>query len=128
MNTDITTTIIALEKAALEEWNKGNPDIYLSLYASDMTYFDPFFEKRLDSYEQVKTYYEEIRGTVHVDRYEMINPIVNATSEMAVLTFNLISYEGENVYRWNCTEVYKLNENKVWKIIQTHWSFIKPLG
>lgn len=127
MNTDIANTIIALEKAALEEWNKGNPDVYLNLYAPDMTYFDPFFEKRLDGYSQVKAYYEELRGTVHVEKCEMINPLVNATDEMAALTFNLISHEGDNVYKWNCTEVYKLN-NGQWQIIQTHWSFIKPLG
>lgn len=58
----------------------------------------------------------------------MIDPILNSTKEMAVLTFNLISYEENNIYKWNCTEVYKLHKNKDWKIIQTHWSFIKPLG
>lgn len=45
MNTDIATTIISLDKVALEEWNKGNPDNYLKLYAEDITYFDPFSKK-----------------------------------------------------------------------------------
>jgi len=37
----------------------------------------------------------------------------------------LISYTGEIEYKWNCTEVYRL-DNDGWKIIQTHWSFTKP--
>jgi ketosteroid isomerase-like protein len=44
---------------------------------------------------------------------------------MAVLTFNLFSYVGDKASKWNCTEVYRLEKNGHWKIIQTHWSFIK---
>jgi len=56
----------------------------------------------------------------------MFHPKVVATTKMAVLTFNLDSYEGDKVYKWNCTEVYRLEPNGQWKIVQTHWSFIKP--
>jgi hypothetical protein len=45
---------------------------------------------------------------------------------MAVLTFDLISYVGETGYKWNCTEVYRLESDTIWRIIQTHWSFTKP--
>ncbi len=31
----LANKIIAIEKAALEEWNKGNPDGYLNIYAND---------------------------------------------------------------------------------------------
>lgn len=122
----IAATIIALERAALEEWNQGNPSGYLTIYAQDITYFDPFFEKRLDGFEQVQAYYEQIRGTVHVDTYEMVDPVVQATRDMAVLSYNLTSRSGSATYLWNCTEVYRLEHNGQWKIIQTHWSFTKP--
>lgn len=123
---NIATKIIALETAALEKWNNGNPSGYLELYSPDFTYFDPFLEKRLDGFDKIEALYEEMRGKVRVDKYEIIEPVVQATDEMAVLTYNLISYTEETVYKWNCTEVYKLVTNE-WKIIHNHWSLIKPV-
>ncbi len=123
---NIATKIIALETAALEKWNNGNPSGYLELYTPDFTYFDPFLEKRLDGFDKIEALYEEMRGKVRVDKYEIIEPVVQATDEMAVLTYNLISYTEETVYKWNCTEVYKLVTNE-WKIIHNHWSLIKPV-
>jgi ketosteroid isomerase-like protein len=126
-NTDISETIIALEKGALEKWNQGNPSGYLELSADDVTYFDPSIEQRLDGLENLKKYYEPIKGQIHVSKYEMLNPKVNATNDMAVLTFNLNSYMADTVSKWNCTEVYRLEPNGQWKIVHTHWSsFIKP--
>ncbi|MCW5911357.1 MAG: nuclear transport factor 2 family protein [Cyclobacteriaceae bacterium] len=127
-DTGISETIIALEKAALEKWNQGDPGGYLNLSADDVTYFDPYTDHRLDGLEALKIYYEPVKGQIHVSRYEMLNPKVTATNTMAVLTFNLHSYAGDNVSKWNCTEVYRLEPNGQWKIVQTHWSFIKPLS
>jgi ketosteroid isomerase-like protein len=126
-NTDISETIIALEKGALEKWNKGDPSGYLDLSADDVTYFDPSIELRLDGLDNLKKYYEPIKGQVKVSKYEILNPKVAATNDMAVLTFNLHSYQGEKLSEWNCTEVYRLEPNGQWKIVHTHWSFfIKP--
>jgi ketosteroid isomerase-like protein len=126
-NTDISETIIALEKGALEKWNQGDPSGYLDLSADDVTYFDPSIEQRLDGLDKLKKYYGPIKGQIHVSKYEMLNPNVTATNDMAVLTFNLLSYKDENVSKWNCTEVYRLEPNGHWKIVHTHWSFfIKP--
>ena len=126
--TDISQMIIALETKALEMWNHGDPNGYLDLSAEDVTYFDPSIEQRLDGLDNLKKYYEPIKGQVKVSKYKMINPKVIATKEMAVLTFNLHSYIAETVSNWNCTEVYRLSDTGEWKIIQTHWSnLIKPL-
>jgi ketosteroid isomerase-like protein len=118
--------IIEIEKSALERWNNGDPSGYLEISSDDVVYFDPFLEKRLDGIENLTKLYESLRGQIHVDRYELINPKVQTDGNMAVLTFNLYSYEKENIYKWNCTEVYLLEADKNWKIIQTHWSFTKP--
>ena len=126
-NTDISDTIIALEKGALEKWNQGDPSGYLDLSADDVTYFDPSLEQRLDGLDNLKKYYGPIKGQIHVSRYEMLNPKVVATNNMAVLTFNLHSYIDDKVSKWNCTEVYRFEPNEKWKIVHTHWSgFIKP--
>lgn len=124
----IKKQIIEMEIAALEKWNKGNPDGYLDIYSPDFTYFDPFQERRLDGYEKIQELYESLRGKGSVERYEMINPVVQLSQSTAVLTYNLISYSGDDVYKWNCTEVYQLISDNQWKIVHNHWSLIKPLG
>lgn len=122
----LSQKIINTEKAALEKWNNGNPSGFLELCAEDVVYFDPFTEKRLNGLDKLTELYESIRGQINVERYDMIDPKVQSVDNMAVLTYNLISYtETGSGEKWNCTEVYRL-DNKQWKIIQTHWSFTKP--
>lgn len=118
----ITETIIALETAALEAWHNGNPSPYLDLYSKDFTYFDPVQERRLDGWDKIKALYENMRGAVKMEKFEMINPVVQSAGTMAVLTYNLHSYSGETLWKENCTEVYRLEENNKWHIIHSHWS------
>ena len=118
----VADTIIATEKAALEKWNHGDPSGYLDISANDVSYFDPSIEFRLDGLDNLKKYYEPVKGQVRITRYEMLHPKVIATSEMAVLTFDLSSYEGDKEHKWHCSEVYRLEPDKQWKIVQTHWS------
>ena len=126
MNADLSEIIIGIEKSALDKWNNGNPDGYLDISADDVVYFDPYTELRLDGLESLRKYYEPIRGQVQGSLYEMINPKVQSTKDIAVLTFNLMAYSGDKLTRWNCTEVYRLEQDGTWKIFQTHWSFIRP--
>jgi ketosteroid isomerase-like protein len=125
-NTAVSNEIIALEKAALERWNHGDTKGYLDLYADDIVYFDPMIEKRMDGLDSITAYYKPLEGNINVTECEMIDPKVQAVDNMAVLTFNLKSVEGKHVYHWNCTEVYRKDNKNKWKIIQTHWSFVKP--
>lgn len=123
---NIKETIVALERAALDAWHRGDPSPYLELYSKDFTYFDPALERRLDGWDKIKELYESLRGKVKMDKYEMINPVVQSTGTMAVLTYNLHSYSGERLWKENCTEVYRLEEDDKWKIIHSHWSLTKP--
>jgi len=116
-----------LKKQPSADGGKGDPSGYLELSAADVTYFDPFLEKRLDGLENLTRYYESVRGKIQIDKDEMIDPYVVVTGDMAVLTFNLVSYTGNTNMRWNCTEVYR-KEAEGWKIIQSHWSFTKPVS
>lgn len=126
-NEELSRKIIAMEKAALEKWNNGDPSGYLEIYAGDITYFDPFSQLRIDGYDKMKEMYDSIKGQISVVKYEMINPKVQFTKDMAVLTFNLVSYTKESVIKWNCTEIYKKETGGQWKIIHNHWSFIRPM-
>ena len=120
---DLTNTIIAMESTALDRWGKGDPSGFLEICAPDVVYFDPSLERRIDGRDALGKYYEAIRGKVSIDRYELLNPLVQIIGDAAVLTFNFVSYgEPEDEYRWNCTEVYR-RSGEDWEIIQTHWSY-----
>lgn len=123
--------IIALERAALDRWIKGDPQGYLQIMAPEVTYFDPMQEKRVDGLNAIKEMLKPFTGKIKVDRYEMINPKVQRDGHVAVLTFNLISHVTPPgvtpaiTARWNTTEVYRQIGGS-WKIIHSHFSYIKP--
>jgi Domain of unknown function (DUF4440) len=120
---NVAKHIIALERAALARWLEGDPSGFLEISDDEVVYFDPFVDRRIDGLALLRAYYEPLRGTIHADRFEVANELVQQEGNVAVLTFNLVSFGGNNnEMRWNCTEVYRLRE-KEWKIIQTHWSF-----
>jgi hypothetical protein len=123
-NQDISSTIISMECAGLERWIHGDPSGFLEISASDVVYFDPYREKRVDGLEALTVLYDELRGQIQLDRFELLNPLVQVVGDAAVLTFNYVSYKGESESRWNCTEVYRRNGDR-WQIIQTHWSYTK---
>src|SRR5512145_3427458 len=100
----ITAEIIALERAALDRWCAGDPSGYLEISAPDVTYFDPFLERRLDGLEALAAWYAPLRGTIHIDRYDLIEPRVQVCGEAAVLTFNLVSDRGLPTMYWNFIE------------------------
>ncbi len=129
LSEDVAAEIVALERKALDRWGKGDPGGCVELSAPGVTYFDPFLERRLDGREALKSYYASLAGKLKIDRYELLNPKVQRHGDVAVLTFNYVSWnttKGKTTEsRWNCTEVYsRLDGN--WRIIQTHWSLTRP--
>jgi ketosteroid isomerase-like protein len=122
----IDSKIIELERTALFRWIQGDPTGFLEISAPDVVYFDPFQEIRLNGHEELSKLYLSLKGQVSADQFEMLDPVVQATNKMAVLTFNFQSSVGPNLQKWNCTEVYRLEADGTWKICQTHWSLTKP--
>jgi len=123
MNTDgVAEELIAMEKAALTRWGRGDPDGFLEISAPDVAYFDPYIPRRIDGLEALAAAYQPMRGKVLFERFELVNPLVQIVGDVAVLTFNYVSYTGQEADRWNCTEVYRRSGGR-WQIIQTHWSY-----
>lgn len=124
----ITEKLIAMENAALVRWGNGDPDGFLEIIADDYTYFDPFRNARVYGYDSIKALYDGMRGQVSYDRFELTDPKVQVSRDMAVLTFNFQSFSEkedgtvEGGWRWHTTEVYRRNGDD-WKLISTHWSF-----
>jgi len=123
---DLGARLIALERAALDRWGRGDPSGFLEISAPEVTYFEPFLESRLDGLEALSRHYEDLRGKVRIDRYEIHAPKVHHAGEMAVLSFAFRSYGGNDRHHWNCTEVYRRMEGQ-WKIVHTHWSIVQPI-
>ena len=132
---DVAEHIIFLERSALDRWIRADPDGYLSLYAKEATYFDPFRGKRIDGLNQLNAMAAPMRGVklpFTEPRYDMIDPVVDVEGKIAVLTFNLVNYGKPSgsaqetvLARWNATEVYRQVDG-AWRIIHTHWSFTQP--
>ncbi len=112
--------IIAMERAALDRWAKGDPAGFLEITAPDVAYFDPYIAHRIDSRDALAAHY--VLGMIHIDRYEFSDPRVQLGGDVGVLTYNYVSWSGESENRWNCTEVYQ-RTGEGWRIIQSHWSF-----
>jgi len=123
-NEDIKAVIITLEKQALELWNDGNPDGFIDLSSDDVVYIDPAFENKLEGKKALEEYYNSIRGKVKIDLYRMINPVVQLSSDVAVLIYDYEAHRDGQAFRMHCTEVYKLGISNQWKIVHTHWSFV----
>lgn len=124
VNEKISEMIISLEKQAL---NSTDAMAFVELSDEDVVYFDPSLEKKIEGLDQLRAHYESMQLPPS-DYSEMIRPVVQVTQDIAVLTFNLDSHVSGKMIKWNCTEVYRRNPDNRWKIIQTHWSYVKPLG
>jgi ketosteroid isomerase-like protein len=117
-------TILEMERSAMDRWGRGDPDGFLEISDPDVVYFDPFLERRLNGRDALKALYDGLRGQVHIDEYEIVDPLVRVAGDMAVLTFNFVSHSSEGVQRWHTTEVYQ-RRGECWRIVHTHWSFAK---
>ena len=115
-----TATILALERAALDRWGRGDPSGFLEIStAPDVVYFDNIVERRLDGLEALTAFYRVVRGEISVETRWC--PKVQHCGEAAVLTYNYIGHATATSTHWNCTEVYRTTPAG-WRIIQTHWS------
>lgn len=126
---DIASEVIALERAALDRWGAGDPAGYAEIFDDGMTYFDPFQERRLDDHEP-RELMRSVTGQIRVDRYDMQGARVQCFGDVALLSFNLVSYRSDGgqeraISSWNATEAYRRTASG-WRIFHSHWSFIRP--
>ena len=123
--------VIAIERASLERWAKGDPDGFLSNYAADVTYFDPSQERRIDGLQAIRAYLAPIRGKISIDRFEMVNTKVQRYGDVAILTYQVVNYrrhpdgKEQPTTRWNSTAVFHRSDGK-WREIHSHFSYTKP--
>jgi ketosteroid isomerase-like protein len=129
---DLKARLIALERGALDRWGKGDVNGYLEIYAGDVSYFDPGTTKRIYGKDAATRYFAPFAGKIGISHYEMIDPMMQRSGDVAILSYNLVddvtlTPQGlvKLQTRWNCTQVYKRYARE-WKIVHNHWSFTKP--
>jgi ketosteroid isomerase-like protein len=122
--------IMGHETAAMERWRTGDPWGFIELYAPNATYFDTGSRQRINGWEALKAELAQRSGKIFYDVMDFIAPKVQGCGDMAVLTYRFmdthLNPDGSISRRtpWNCTEVF-VRRAGIWKIIHTHWSFIK---
>ena len=125
MAEDVAGATLALERAALDSWGRGEPDGFLEITDPDVAHFDPFQPRRVDGLTALQAMYDELRGRIRIERDEIVDPRVHLGGDIAVLTFRFNSIGSESEMRWNATEVYRRTDGG-WRIIDSHWSFTQP--
>ena len=121
-----TQEILALERQTMEGWLKGNPDPTLAILDSEVTYFHAPLERKLEGLAALKAFFEPYRGKPLFDSYDISEPTVQVSGDIAVLTYQLVTQNGPVTSRWNATEVYR-HKKEGWRIIHSHWSQVKAL-
>ncbi len=122
--------LMALEAMAMERWRKGDPWGFTEISAPEVTYFDTGTPQRINGLEALKAEYAQREGKIFYDVMDFIDPRAQVCGELAVLTYRFFSTwlnrDGSvsNRTPWNCTEVFMRIDDH-WKIIHTHWSYIK---
>ena len=120
---DVLHDILALERAALDRWGNGDPDGFLEIADDDVSYFDPFQQKRVDGHPALAALYENYRGKVLIEQDEIVGPRVQLVGDAAILTFDFVSKGSEGSAKWHATEVYR-RADESWRIVHTHWSLL----
>lgn len=118
---DPAAAVIALERQALDGLARGNPDALIALSDPDISYFHVMTGRRLDGAAAVRALVEPYRGQSLFETYEMLDPRVQVSGDVAVLTYVLSRRSGGVDGRWNGTQVYR-RTGATWRIIHTHWS------
>ncbi|HEY2012904.1 MAG TPA: DUF4440 domain-containing protein [Bryobacteraceae bacterium] len=122
---DVARNVLALERQAMDGWLKGNPDVQLAIADPQITYYHVMLDQRLEGLPALKALYEPYRGRPLFDRYEILNPKVQVSGEVAILTYDMARHNGTAVSHWNSTQVYQ-RKKEGWRVIHSHWSNVKP--
>jgi ketosteroid isomerase-like protein len=122
--------LMTLEAAAMDRWRKGDVRGFIELSAPGVTYFDTGTPQRINGRDALSAEYRLREGKIFYEVMDFIEPWVLELGDMAVLFYRFLSTrlnpDGSVASRvpWNCTEVFERMGGS-WKIIHTHWSFIR---
>ena len=82
---------------------------------------------RVYEYATFVEFFKTIDGKLFAESYDFRNPRVQIGQDMVVLTYQLFAKTTLIDMEYNCIEVYQKEENGVWRVIHSTWSFIRPM-
>jgi hypothetical protein len=118
---DPAQEVLALERQAMDGWLKGNPEPQLAISDPEITYIHAVTPKRVEGLAALRELFEPYRGRPLFDAYEIRDPKVQVSGDVAVLTYELAQRIGSATTYWNGTQVY-CKKPEGWRVIHTHWS------
>lgn len=116
---------LSIERQEMDGWQKGDPAPALARFDANVTFFHVMTDERVDGLAAVKALYEGYGGRPLFDRYEIVSPKVQVSGEIAVLTYLLVTHNGELIRKWNATKVYQ-KKAEGWRVIHAHFSQNRP--
>ena len=120
-SSQIEKELVAMERASMDGWLKGNSGPMLTASDPDITLFHVMTERRIEGVAAVKALYDGYGGRPLFDSYQIVNPKARSGGDMAVLSYQLVTRNGDATRNWNATQVYQ-RKIGVWKVIHTHFS------
>lgn len=113
--------LIAMERTSMDGWLKGDSGPMLAASDADITLFHVMTDRRLEGTAAVKDLYAPYAGRPLYDSYQIENPKVQAGGDMAILSYQLVTHNGDLTRKWNATEVYQ-KKKAGWRVIHSHFS------
>ncbi|WP_306602166.1 nuclear transport factor 2 family protein [Geothrix sp. 21YS21S-2] len=121
---DLPSTLLSLERAALDRSDRLDADGFLDLSDPEVVYIDPFLEQPIAGLENLRSFYRRVMTpSGEATPGEMSHARVQALGDTAVMTYTYRRRDGAGP-AWNATEVYHKGREG-WRIVHTHWSFGK---
>jgi len=121
----VESVIIDLERAALEQYGRGEVDGAITQCDREISYFDPFVERRIDGRTALAALYEEARGKALYDSCDLVDPRVQVLGETAILTYVLATAGSPagsaEPSRWKVTTVYHRSADG-WRVVHSHFA------
>ena len=119
--------ILACERSALERWSAGDPVGYGGRADDDIVYYDDIgAQNRVVGIEAVRAYTKSLEGQIPPHDYEMVDPHVQMSGEVGVLSFKYqpLAPDGTPLTAWRATTVYR-RSGEDWKMFHAHWTMLK---
>lgn len=121
----VETSIVDLERAALEQYGRGDIDGPLALCGREISYFDPFVERRIDGRTALAVHYEGTRGKARYDSCDLRDVRVQTFGDTAILTYVLATAGSprppSEPTRWKVTTVYHPSDDR-WRVVHSHFA------
>lgn len=121
--------VIALEKEALNQWSKANPQGYGIHAHRNQIYFDNLGARdQIEGKEKIGEYAKAAFAQMQPHSYEMVGLKARQYGDVVILSYQYHPKmpEGAPSANWAATVVYALIDSK-WQLVHASWVMLTPI-